>query len=478
MAEDQPFDKLRMYLRELKPEARALLLAEVERAHVRGDRVPAAEFLLEELRRDQRQARPETASEQADRIGTPARMFFAPLEPFLVDDSLEQLHRGRIVRASLEPVWIWLSRDLMPSETKAYSEQIIRLHLTNDIAISERLARAFQDQAVKRIREALTAAQEDAKARQRLAGQIGIPRALGHLREILGILRARDALAVFASRLAPQIKNLADEQLESVKALLDSPIGGHPDVFVYALILVMGRLAVPWQLVRLAVHAADSDVAAKFVGTPFGVAVTIVLGEIERVLSALRDDIKRGRFAPASERLKDIYDAARLLRTEMDLSGDSPWARQLTTTRSEISSLVKTEIETVPGRVRRLLRPRKPNEIGAGAMLDASEVEETEALIEFVSVCRNYASELAINEVTLRVHSELQNYLETGTSPLLDALRGGDEAHRAFRLSQVDATVRFAGKVFGPSYASLLAKAAEVAAQDADRKAAKAANGE
>jgi len=83
--------------------------------------------------------------------------------------------------------------------------------------------------------------------------------------------------------------------------------------------------------------------------------------------------------------------------------------------------------------------------------------------------------------VTLRVHSEVQNYLETGISPLLDSLRGADEAHRAFRQSQVDAAVRFAGKVFGASYASLLAKAADVAAkaadtagQDGERKAAKA----
>ncbi|MFL5266558.1 MAG: hypothetical protein ACJ8AH_08180, partial [Stellaceae bacterium] len=117
MAEDLPLDKLRTYLRELKPEARALLLAEVERAQLRGHRVPAADFLLEELRRDVRGGRAETASELADRIGTPARMFFAPLEPFLIDDAPEQLHRGRIIRTSLEAVWVWLSRDLMPSET-------------------------------------------------------------------------------------------------------------------------------------------------------------------------------------------------------------------------------------------------------------------------------------------------------------------------------------------------------------------------
>jgi hypothetical protein len=42
----------------------------------------------------------------------------------------------------------------------------------------------------------------------------------------------------------------------------------------------------------------------------------------------------------------------------------------------------------------------------------------------------------------------------------------------------VEASVRFSGKVFGPSYASLLAKAAEVAAQDGERKGTKVVNGE
>ena len=140
--------------------------------------------------------------------------------------------------------------------------------------------------------------------RQRLAAQLGIPNALDHLREIVGILRARDALNVFASRLPPQIKNLADDHLDNVRALLDSPIGGHPDVFVYALILVMSRLASPWQLVRLAVKAAESDVAAKIMGSPYAVVVTIILGELDRILSRLRDDIKRGRFDAASESLR------------------------------------------------------------------------------------------------------------------------------------------------------------------------------
>ena len=46
---------------------------------------------------------------------------------------------------------------------------------------------------------------------------------------------------------------------------------------------------------------------------------------------------------------------------------------------------------------------------------------------------------------------------------LLDGVRHAGLADRRFRQSQVDAAVRLCAKVFGPDYASLLGKAAEVA---------------
>ena len=75
-----PVERLRGYLQELKPEARALLLAELERGRQRGDVVPGAELILQELRRALDEG--EQALPQA---GEPARLFFQPLEPFLVD---------------------------------------------------------------------------------------------------------------------------------------------------------------------------------------------------------------------------------------------------------------------------------------------------------------------------------------------------------------------------------------------------------
>jgi hypothetical protein len=149
------------------------------------------------------------------------------------------------------------------------------------------------------------------------------------------------------------------------------------------------------------------------------------------------------------------------LRTELDLRNDSAWGRQLASIRADISNALQSEIDSVPGRVRRLLRQRPDKDIPAGARVDTSEVEETAALIDFVAVCRTYASELAINEVTLRTYSDLQHYVEHSTEALVQSLRGGDPKTRAYRQMQVTAAIRFCDVLFGHDYASLMSRAAE-----------------
>ena len=88
-----------------------------------------------------------------------------------------------------------------------------------------------------------------------------------------------------------------------------------------------------------------------------------------------------------------------------------------------------------------------------------SEVEETAGLIDFVAVCRTYASELAINEVTLRTYSDLQHYVEQSTEALVQSLR--NEKGRAYRQQQMKAAVRFCEVLFGTDYAALMSRAAD-----------------
>jgi hypothetical protein len=461
-------ERLRQYLRELKPDARSLLIASLERALLRGEDVAGADLVLQELRRifrDQRDGLP--------RVGNAARMFFVPLEPFMVDDAPNHKHPGRIARSALEPLWTWIRRDLLAEEAKVLADEISDALLANDEPKSELLTRLFQDRAAVTIERALMAAAADEKASRRMVAQIGTPRAIEDASTLMHVLKGRVALDAIAARLPVQIGNLADARLDESKAMIDSAAAHDVDMFVYALLMVMSRLAAPWQIIRLAIKAANSDSAARVAQTTYAIAVTIALAELERLVGELKSDLRSGRGVAVGALLKVIHDAARGLRTEMELNGDSAWGKQLAHLRGQISDLLKSEIDSMPGRVRRLLRPRPSTEIRANAVLDAVDVAETEALVEFVGNCRYFANELAINEMTQRAFSELQQYLDSGTRALLDGLRHAGDSDRAFRQSQVDAARRFSGKVFGPDYAVMLGKAAEVA-KSGERKLAKA----
>jgi hypothetical protein len=176
----------------------------------------------------------------------------------------------------------------------------------------------------------------------------------------------------------------------------------------------------------------------------------------------LRNDLRSGGGVAVSASLKLIHDSMRGLRTELELPVDSTWGRALAALRTQIADLLSAEIESIAGRVQRLLRPRPSTDIRPYSALDPSEVAEAEALVEFVGACRKFAGELAINEMTQRAFAELQRYLDSGTPALLDGLRHAGTADRSFRQSQVDANVRLCAKVFGRDYAAL-GKAAEVA---------------
>jgi hypothetical protein len=470
MASDgQSVERLREYLRTLKPEARSMLVQELERGLLRGDDNPGNRFVLEELRRSIR-----ADGLSVPRVGNAMRLFFVPFEPFLFDGPADHKRMGRIARVSIDPIWNWICRDLIPAEAKALREDIDRALLADDRIKANQLVRALHDRAQRKMQEALTAVANDDRAQRRFGIQVGTPRPMEDIPTLLLVLELRDVLADFAKRIPLSIRAFEHEIVDQTKILIDSVSSAKNlaaasvrknDVIRFSLIMLMNRMVPPWQIIRLATHAAESDEPARIGETPYAVAVNLVIGEVEAAVSDLRTEFKAGR--PVTSLIKDIHDATRGLRTEIDLSGDTTWSRQVAAIRAEVSNLLKPEIDATPGRVRRLLRPRPANEIAPHSTIEASDFDEVEARVEFVSSCRHYAGELALSEVTLRAYSELTHYLETSTRVLMDTLRHAGSYDRSFRQSQVDAAIRLCRTVFGDDYAGTLAKAADVAAQAA-----------
>lgn len=393
----------------------------------------------------------------ASRGGSLSRLFFQPIEPFLVDDVAAHHHPGRIARAALEPIWEWICRDLLPGEAKAVTDDVARAISQGDTARADDLARGFQDRVALRAQEALDNAGTDERALRRLAGQIATPRGTEDVRAIVKVLKAQDAFDEFGAHLPGHIPSLEGETLAKAKALLDVVPETDADTLLSGLLIVMSRLAAPWQLIRIATGDMPGAATAQLAEGRYAVAVTIVLAEIERVVGELKAELRSGRGLAVGALLKSIHDAIHGLRSEIDLSVESPWGRQLASLRTDTANLLRGEIESMPGRVRRLLRPRALQDIAPGSTVDRGDAADCEAAIGFVNTCRLYAGEIEIDDVTQRAWSELSDYLGGVTEPLADALRGAGESDRAFRESQFDAAVRFCAIVFGSERAEELA---------------------
>ena len=447
-------ERLRDFLAQLPPQSQALLMREFERVIERGEDTTVATFVLEQLRKVVRG----TDEEARPRTDDPARLLFRPLEPFLVESN-RPVRPGQIRRASLLPVWQWLIRDGAPDQARDFEAALARIRetgTTSDLEVAVRRLQLAAADAICKI-----AAPVPGGDKHRALARVGPPNVIEDLLPIGLVLQAREALDTLNGRIPSFLRVFADAQIATVGASLNVPSLQTPQVLPFALSLVMQRLTAPWQIIRIAIKMAASDDEIRVAATPYGVAVTIALHDLSCLAASLRADIKRGHFDNVAEHLKALHDGVRGLRTELDLRNDSAWGKQLASIRADISNALQSEIDSVPGRVRRLLRQRADKDIPAAAKVDPSEVDDAAALIDFVAVCRTYASELAINEVTLRTYSDLQQYVEHSTEALVQSLRGGDAKARAYRQMQVTAAIRFCEVLFGHDYASLMSRAAE-----------------
>lgn len=447
-------ERLREYLAQLPPQAQALLMREFERALERGQDTAVATLVLEQLRNIVRKTEADEAA--PPRTDDLSRLLFQVLEPFLVEAGTP-IRVGQIRRSSLQPIWQWLGRDGAPDKVNEFEALLSRMPADNAGQV-EALASKLQTVAADAIFELTGPGGGD---KSRALARVGPPNVIEDLYSIGAILQVREAIATVNERLPRFLRAFGDPQIASVTSALNVPALQTPQMLPFALSMVVQRMTAPWQIIRLAIKIAASDDEIRVAATPYGVAVTMALHDLSCVAAILRMDIKRGHFDNVAGNLKTLHDGVRGLRTELDLRNDSAWGKQLTSIRADISNALQSEIDSVPGRVRRILRQRPEKDIPPGARVDSTEVEEAVALIDFVATCRNYASELAINEVTLRTYSDLQQYVERSTEQLVQSLRAADHKVRGYRQQQVQAAIRFCQVLFGDDYASLMSRAAE-----------------
>jgi hypothetical protein len=454
-------ERVRGYIQQLTTEKQQALLIEIERGLLRDEELPSAQLLLAELRNEIRKA-----GWVPSRVGNPSRLFFNPVEPFLIDGVSIRKHRGYIARSSLNPIWLWLCRDVLAMEAKTYVEAARRALLAEDERASERLARDFRIRVVNRVERLLSSSRAVDDTRARLSAYMGSPRTFDDLNQTVAVLKAQDELAAFSSQLPKRIENLEGPVLEQVMTLLTPLAKPNDDRFLRCLIMVKSHLASPAQLVRLAVRAAMGNQSKQIARTPYMLAIALVVAEIEDLMSVLAAKRADGETTDAGHLIKRIHDSLHTVGRELNVGDGSPWGRSYADVRAKVSKLLSMEIEAMAEDVERVLEPRPADELAPDAASSEVDNAAAEKAVALFSSLQDYTTEFAIADSLRKAATRLKRAIEEATSKLLARVAGVGETIRKVYLLQIEAAVRFSAKLFGTRYAATIVKATENALKD------------
>ena len=332
-------DQLKQYLAQLAPQVRGRLLAELERLHLQGEDLPRLEELIASLRTELI-----AAGQNHDRMGNPGRYFYQPLEPVLVDRAPERANSGQIARGSLGPIWDILTEEMLSTMAREYIAKAGKAIGANNRPEADKLAAAFRKKVVGYLAGTIRSTEGVAILQAGLKKYTSSPAAFDDLAKMFTVLRESAALAEFGAALPAKIKKFDGQPFAKVLQQLNSLRAKHGDAVSFALTMIARRLETPWQLLYLATKTVESKVPAAISATPYAIAVSMTLDQIDEKQLLLRVALRNNRIVIAKGILREIYAIEEALKSHIEL-GNSDWGSRLRDSMASVAAVLDAEVE-------------------------------------------------------------------------------------------------------------------------------------
>jgi hypothetical protein len=332
-------DQLKQYLAQLAPQVRGRLLAELERLHLQGEDLPQLEELIASLRNEL-----VIAGQSHDRLGNPGRYFFQPLELVLVDRAPESANSGQIARGSLGPIWDLLSEELLSTMAREYIAKAGKAIAANNRPEADKLAAAFKKKVLGYLDGTIRSPEGAAVLQQGLRKYTSSQATFRDFAKMITVLRETEALAEFGAALPAKIRKFEGQAFTKVLQQLNALKTKHADAVPFALTMIARRLETPWQLIYLATKAVEGKAAAAISATPYAIAVSMALDQIDEKQLLLRVALRNNRIVIAKGILREIYGIEEALKSNIEL-GNSDWSTRLRDTMAAVAAALDAEVE-------------------------------------------------------------------------------------------------------------------------------------
>jgi hypothetical protein len=364
------------------------------------------DIILEGLRPVLRRCQP------PQRTPDPLRLFCLPFEDLLFCGARKDKQKGRILRSSIAPVWNWLGQTLAPEETRSYREEIKSLVLAYKLEEALECASKFWPVVGEALRTAI--AKDGKSARVALGGDL----VLGDAEDISLLLSAGPAMVEIQHMLPKPVPMLTDELLWSLRRIYDRVVESVVDAAPYVPVVAMGRLAKPWEALKLALLVTHQTQDTLISSTDMGLVGDILFNRMEDCRAAIHAT-RHPNFDVGAllENLAGFTEISSAIVKEIEILRRGKWGQRLLKDRAAVGAVMDGFMERAPKDIAAALPTQKMGFTGSSRVSDFSrsaDPERVERALRYAKLmdgCRRLAAAASFG-------AKLQDAIDEATQTL------------------------------------------------------------
>ena len=413
MAQHDKSDLLKAFLGGLPGPAAARLAMAVEVDRLMDGHTLPHDDIMEGLR-------PVLRRENYDRTPTPLRLFCRPFQDLLTSMPRRTKQKGSIARGSLVPAWNWLTQTLLPKDSAIYSAECRALVLERKPDNAMARAAQFWTLASQALYQAL-ATEAGRQAAQR---QLGDALAVEDVLDMALLLSAGELIETLIVLLPKPVAVFNEQLVWQVREIYDRMAAEKPDVAPYVPVIVMNRLARPWEALRLPLLVTRHTDETLISKTDMGLVGEILFARMDAQRNAIQ--AARHPFFDAEQLMEDAKNFADIsshIAKEIELKREGEWGKRLLAERVQIGKVMESFMERAP----REFAAALPTSRGKGADFSRHPGAEKHDMAlryaRLVAGSRHFAAAASFAAKQKEAYDELATLLKRYNEDVVKALK-------------------------------------------------------
>lgn len=426
-------DKLETFLGQIREHDLEKLASAVELDRLGGGTDLPHETLMDAMRPALRE------SANYSRTPTLERLFCVAFEDLInaLPDRRKQI--GRIGRWSLRPMWTWLKTGILSEELAGIELEISALIAEDKLDAARAPVRELQVAAGQIMQKELAKVIQSDAAFEAFCHQLGGASIVADLRDMAMCLEVTDWIDEIQSRFERPLLGFNEGDAEAFYGIYQRFRSEKPKYSQYALLVLMGRMARPWEILTL-ISKLEQDYDDLSIAPEDQAAVNeLLLDDVDVIGISLvglhPEDVDAGELL---ENLNLFVQITGGVLRSVGLHRNEGWGQRFKTTRDAVAQQMGAFVEAMPGLILKALPVKKTGGYGVRIprVPDTSVAPSPDAvntsvdLTKLFAELRFYADQTGFAAAYSRAAGEFDHSYELFKSDILDHIRATSGAER------------------------------------------------